>query len=190
MRRIMMFQRLSADGSFAAADGRMEWVVPEPELDRDSASNTNSFDAVLFGRRTYDIFASFWPNVQGDAPGFSPEMRAFAAVLNAAQKLVFSRHQPTLPWRGSQLLGAFDAEQVAALKRRPGKDILVFGSGAIAALLAQHGLIDEYQLVLSPLLLGGGRPLFAGLPASVPLRLLQAKSYPAGNVMLRYAPAG
>lgn len=193
-----MFNRVSADGSFASADGRLDWVVPEPELDRAAAGSTGGFDTILFGRRTYDLFASFWPQVLSDAPdapnphapGRSPEMLAVAVMLDESRKLVFSRGRPQLAWSNTHLLGAFDAGAVAAMKQQAGKDIIVFGSGAIVLLLTQHGLIDEYQLVVSPLLLGGGRRLFGGLTAMVPLQLLEAKSYPSGNVMLRYAPRG
>jgi dihydrofolate reductase len=111
-----------------------------------------------------------------------------AVWINDATKLVFSRTRNTVTWAHSRLLGEFDPAEVAGLKRQKGKDILIFGSGTIVSLLAQHGLIDEYHFVVSPLFLAGGRPLIGDLPQNVPLRLLEAKAYPSGNVSLRYAP--
>jgi dihydrofolate reductase len=102
--------------------------------------------------------------------------------LNDATKVVFSRLRDGVTWRNSRLLRELDTEQIAAMKAEPGSGMLVFGSGSIVAQLTEHGLIDEYQLVVNPTLLGGGRPLSADLSRSVPLQLLEAKAYPTGNI--------
>jgi dihydrofolate reductase len=193
-RRIVMFNRVAADGYFAAPDGGLDWVVPEAELDRAAAETLDEADTILFGRRTYEMFESFWPHVLDEdphAPGrHAPEMRAMAEWINGAHKLVFSRTRTEVPWPNSRLLPAFDADEIRALKGQPGKEIMIFGSGSIVSLLAEHGLIDEYRFVVSPTLLGGGRPVVSGMPGRVRLELLEARAYPSGNVMLRYAPAG
>lgn len=94
MRKLMMFNRVSADGYFAAPDGNLNWVVPDAALDKEGASGTQSTDTILFGRRTYDMFEQFWPNVRDDAPAapdphtpgrFTPEMRVFAEMINEAK---------------------------------------------------------------------------------------------------------
>lgn len=193
MRRIMMFNHVAADGSFATGDGRLDWVVPEPAIDQSAVDGMPGGDTILFGRRTYDMFESYWPHAL-DAATPAPHGRgtsanhAMAVWINDSAKLVFSRTRKDVTWKHSRLLGAFDPAKVEALKRDQGKDILIFGSGTIVTLLAQHGLIDEYHFVVSPLFLGGGRPLIGGLPRNVPLRLIEAKSYPSGNVSLRYEP--
>ena len=87
-----------------------------------------------------------------------------------------------------RLIRAFDPREVEAMKKQPGPDMLIFGSGSIASQLTEHGLIDEYRFVVGPVLLGRGRPLISGVPKSSRLDLLEAKTYPSGNVMLRYAP--
>jgi dihydrofolate reductase len=193
MRRIVAFDRVSADGYFAAEDGGLGWVVPEEELDRGAAENLGGADTILFGRRTYDMFASFWPHAVDENPhnagGHSPEMQAMARWINEAAKLVFSRTRQEVTWKNSRLLGEFDPREVEALKRQPGKDIMIFGSGSIVSRLTEHGLIDEYQLIVGPVLLGSGRPLVSGVPATTRLQLLEAKEYPSGNVRLRYARA-
>jgi dihydrofolate reductase len=191
MRRIVMFNRVSADGCFAAADGGLGWVVPEPELDRASAGSLGGAGTILFGRRTYEMFESFWPHaVDQDphAPGqHAPEMRAMAEWINDATKLVFSRTRTEVTWRNSQIFSELDPRAIEALKSQPGGDIMLFGSGSIVSQLTEHGLIDEYHLIVGPLFLGNGRPLLGDVANHVKLDLLEATAYPAGNVKLRYA---
>jgi dihydrofolate reductase len=101
--------------------------------------------------------------------------------------LVFSRTRRDVTWRNSRLLHEFDPREIEALKRQPGKDMMIFGSGSIVSQLTQHGLIDEYHFVVSPILLGSGRPLLSGVSKSSRLDLVEAKKYSSGNVVLRYA---
>ena len=199
MRRIVAFNRVSADGYFATADGNLGWVVPDQEIDKlGGEAVPGSDNMILFGRRTYDMFESFWPHVVGDSPTApdphapgrqSPELRAMGVWINEATKVVFSRTRKGVTWKNSRLLHEFDPRAVEALKREPGRDIMIFGSGSIASQLTEHGLIDEYQFIAGPLLLGCGRSLLSGVPKTVKLNLLEAKPYPSGNVMLRYARA-
>jgi dihydrofolate reductase len=198
MRRIVMFNRVTPDGLFAAADGSLDWVVPEEELDKAAAEGMPRTGTILFGRRTYELFEGYWPHVVDEDPTApdphdsrrrSSEIRAMATFINDATKLVFSRTLKDVTWRNSRLLHELDPGEIEALKREPGTDMIMFGSGSIVSQLTQHGLIDEYQFVVSPLLLGDGRPLFADLSKSAKLELLEAKAYPSGNVMLRYAGA-
>ena len=102
-------------------------------------------------------------------------------------KLVFSRSLKDVTWRNSRLLRELDPREIETMKGQPGKDMIVFGSGSIVSQLTQHGLIDEYQFVVCPILLGSGRPLLSDVSKSVRLDLLEAKAYPSGDVMLRYA---
>jgi len=198
MRRIVVFNRVSADGYFAAADGNLDWTVPEPEIDRAAGESASSVDTILFGRKTYEMFARFWPNVSVEAPTApdphaggrqSADVRNIASVLNRMTKLVFTNTLKTVTWENSQIAGVFDPAGVEAMKKTEGKDMIVFGSGTIVSELTKHGLVDEYQFVVSPLLLGNGRPMIAGLDDRAKLTLLEAKRYPSGNVMLRYSRA-
>lgn len=191
MRRIVMFNRVTADGYFAGPDDGLDWVIPEPELDRSATAGMPSADTLLLGRRTYEMFAAFWPHaLEKGAPhggGMSPEHRAMARWLNDATKLVFSRTLSRADWSGSRILCELEPRELAQMKNEPGKDIMVLGSGSIVSQLTEHGLIDEYQIVVSPTLIGSGRSLFRDLPARVKLELVEARAYPSGNVMLRYA---
>ncbi len=201
-RRIVTFNHVSADGYFSRPDGSLSWVVQDAELDRSVATTIEQSkrdegnDTLLFGRRTYEQFEAFWPHALGDSPTSpdphhagrsSPEMRAMAVMLNEATKLVFSRSRQKVTWKNSRLLHEIDPREIEALKAQPGKDIMIFGSGSVVSQLTQRGLIDEYQFVVGPLVLGSGRQLITGVPQSLKLDLLEARAYPSGNVKLRYA---
>jgi dihydrofolate reductase len=197
MRRIIVFNRVSADGYYAAADGNLDWAVPEPEIEKGAAASMDGTGAMLFGRKTYDMFESFWPTVGGDSPEApdphaagrrSRDLARMANWINAASKLVFSRTRKEVSWKNSRLLGDFAPEKVHALKKEPGKDIMVFGSGSIVSQLNRHRLVDEYQFVVSPLILGAGQSMIRESTERA-LSLLEAKTFPSGTVLLRYAPA-
>ena len=198
MRRIVAFNRVSADGYFTGPDGKLDWVVPEPALDQAAAESLGGADTILFGRRTYEMFEAFWPHALDDSPTSpdphaagrrSPEIRAMAVWINEASKVVFSRTRTEVRWRNSRLVPELDPREVEAMKKQPGKDIMIFGSGSIVSPLAAHGLVDEYHFVVGPLLLGSGRPLVSGVAKSQRLDLLEARPFPSGNVRLRYARA-
>jgi dihydrofolate reductase len=198
VRRIIMFNRVTADGYFAAPDGNLNWVVPDDTLDSAGVEAIPSVDTILFGRRTYEMFERFWPHALDDsstaadphaAGRRSPAMRAMAIWINEASKLVFSRTLKDVTWNNSRLLHELDPREIEAMKRQPGRNMIVFGSGSLVSQLTQHGLIDEYQFVVSPILLGSGRPLFSGGSKSSALDLIEVNKYQSGNVMLRYARA-
>jgi dihydrofolate reductase len=102
-------------------------------------------------------------------------------------KLVFSRTMPDVTWRNARLLRELDPREIETMKKQPGKDMIIFGSGSIVSQLTQHGLIDEYQFVVCPILLGSGQPLLRGVSKRLRLALSEAKPLPSGDVMLRYA---
>jgi len=195
MRKLMMFNRVSADGFFSAEDGGIDWATPDPDFEKGVAAGLDGADTILFGRRTYDMFESFWPHAIDDgpttrdphAPRRSPELRAMGIWINESQKYVFSKTRKEVTWKNSHLLRAFDPAEIEAMKRGPGKGILVFGSGSLVSQLSEHRLIDEYQFLVSPLLLGKGKSLFQ-MPKPRKLALLETKGTPSGNVLLRYAP--
>ena len=194
MRRIVAFNNVSADGYFSAADGNLDWVVPDNELAA-AAVGAPGRGTLIFGRRTYEIFESFWPRVVTDSPTApdphggppSPEIRAIGVFINEATKVVFSKTRKEVTWKNSRLVRELVPRDIEALKREAGPDIMIFGSGSVASQLTQHGLIDEYQFVVSPVLLGGGRSLLTNVPKITKVKLVEAKEYKTGNVMLRYA---
>jgi dihydrofolate reductase len=198
MRRIHMFQRVSANGFFAAPDGDLDWVIQEPALDADAAPQMTGDGAIMFGRKTYDGFKTFWPTQLGDSatakaphgPVRSSEaLKKMAVWIDRAEKLVFSRTLKDASWRGTKVLPGFDAKQVEAIKNGPGPSIMIFGSGSIVSLLTQHGLIDDYTFVLSPIVLGSGRLPIHDVQGKVALKLADVKQFEHGNVRLHYTKA-
>jgi len=201
MRRIISFNRVSADGYFSDAKGGLGWAVPEDELDKAAATSLGKTGAMIFGRRTYDNFESFWPNVakqarqEGTAPDphaagrASAHLSRIAVWIDEAEKIVFSRTRKDVPWNNSRVISEFDAHQVQELKQGSGADIMLFGSGTITSLLTEHRLVDEYQLIVNPVFLGDGKLLIHGVPQLTSLKLLDSRAYPSGNVMLRYGLA-
>ena len=195
-RRIVMFNWVTADGYFAGPDGNLDWVVPDEEQAKAAAESIPNFDTVLFGRRTYELFEGFWRHAVVDASGTVPdphhpgrrssEHGAIAIALNRMTKLVFSRTRKDVTWRNSRMLRELDPREIETMKRQPGRDMIVFGSGSIVSQLTQYGLIDEYQFVVCPILLGSGQPLLSGVSKRLRLDLLEAKPLPSGDVMLRY----
>jgi len=194
-RRIVMFNNVSADGCFSSATGGLDWVVQDGEVDKAAMESGGGYDTVLFGRRTYEMFERFWPHALDDSPTApnphaagqrSKEMKAMALFLNDVTKLVFSRSRKDVTWKNSRVLPGLDPGEIEALKRQPGKDMLMFGSGSIASQLTQAGLVDEYQFVVSPVLLGSGRTLLGEMPKPARVDLLEARKFASGKLLLRY----
>lgn len=198
MRKIVVFDRVTADGYFSGPEGNLDWVVPDAEIDKLGGDAVpGSGNMMLFGRRTYQMFESFWPHVLKDSPEApdphipgrqSAAMRGMAVWLHEATKIVFSKSLKDATWHNSRLLRDVDPAGIDALKNEPGgNEIMIFGSGQLVSKLTALGLIDEYHLIVSPLLLGGGKALVSGVTSRVPLDLLEVNRYDSGNVMLRYA---
>jgi dihydrofolate reductase len=193
MTRIIVFTSLTLDGVMQAPARPDEddrggfrhggWAAPyaDPVLAGLAGEGTATTGALLLGRRTYEDFYAVWPN-RTDNP--------FTEVLNNSLKYVASTTlREPLPWRNSTLLEGDAAQAVARLREQPGKDIVVLGSGALAQSLMRHGLVDEYTLLIHPLVLGSGRRLFAdgGPPAT--LRLVGTRTSTTGVVVATYQPA-
>ena len=194
MARITVFTSLTLDGVMQAP-GRPDedrrggfehggWSVPymDPMLMGMAAEGAPSTGAMLFGRRTYEDFHSFWPH-QADNP--------FTEILNSTPKYVASTTlEEPLPWSNSTLLKGDAAETVPQLKEQADKDLLVLGSGELARTLMRHGLVDEYTLLIHPLVLGSGRRLFPDDGARTNLHLVGTpRTSSTGVIVATYRPA-
>jgi dihydrofolate reductase len=191
-----MFNWVTADGYFAAADGNLDWVVPDPKQVESAADAIPRFDTILFGRKTYELFQGFWKDAVDEQltapdphhPGRrTREHGAIGLWLNESTKIVFSRTLTNPGWKNTRVLNRLDSREIDAMKRQAGKDLMVFGSGSIVSQLTQLGWIDEYQFLLCPVLLGSGRALLEGVSSSVKLDLVEAQRYDSGDLLLRYA---
>jgi dihydrofolate reductase len=130
------------------------------------------------GRVTYEQMAKHWPTATGD----------YAAFMNDLPKVVFSKKLPTAEWAGSRIARGDLAEEIAALKSEPGGEIMAHGGAAFVQALSRFGLIDEYRLVILPVALGNGLPLFKDLARPLRVDLVEARSFPDGTVIHVYQP--
>jgi dihydrofolate reductase len=186
MRRLGMFMHVTLDGYYADADGDMSWAhagSDDPELQAFVAANAASASELVFGRRTYEMMASYWPT-----PAAAAQNSAVAARMNAAPKIVFSRTLERADWQNTRLHRRDMVATMKALKTEPGPDLAILGSGDIVGQLAAAGLIDNYQIMVNPIALGAGRALFGGLNAPLSLRLTSTRTFASGKVLLCYAP--
>jgi len=170
---------------FVTLDGVIEdpaWTFPyrSEEQERYKFAELKAADALLLGRVTYEGFAAAWPQM-------AEQTGEYGAMMNGYPKYVASTTLDTVEWNASLLKGEI-AEEVAGLKRQAGRDILVFGSGRLVETLLRHDLVDEYRLLVFPLVLGRGRRLFPEGPV-ITLELVEAKSFNSGVVALTYRPA-
>ena len=185
MRKLQVFNTISADGFFTDDSGDMSWAHRhDEEWSAFSSGNAAGSGELLFGRVTYDMMAAFWPTAQ--AAQMLPQV---AAGMNAMRKHVVSRTLREPRWQNTTVLNGDLAAEVQVLKARPGPDIVILGSGSVVSQLTAAGLIDGYQLVLSPTILGKGRTLFQTLERRMSLRLTNTRSFKNGNVVLWYEPA-
>jgi dihydrofolate reductase len=185
MRRILVFDRVTPEGYFTGPDSNyQDLVVMDAELDKDMMSGTSSV-TYLFGRKTYELMAAYWPKAVDD-PKLPLAIHKMAKSLNDDAKIVFSKTLKDPTWGNTRILPRLDPDEIREMKKERGTDMLVLGSGSIVSQLTQHGLIDEYMLVVGPMLIGEGRPLFEGVTAKTSLDLKEVKGYKSGNVLLRY----
>lgn len=184
MRSLIAFDMLSADGCFAGADGDISWHNVDEAFNDFAVQLLDAADTLLFGRKTYELMAAYWPTPQ--AAGDDP---AVARRMNDLRKVVYTRSLQTLAWQHAELAGGDLTQTAKDLKNENGKDILLFGSGEIVAQLAAAGLIDEFRFMIAPVLVGDGRHLFAGLQQPFRLALARMQQFTSGNVLLCYRPA-
>lgn len=185
-RKIIVAEYMSLDGVIEdpvgmGDSGLGDWTGPfsrGPEGDKFKHDELFASGAVLLGRVTYDAFAAVWPGVEDEA--------GFADRMNGMPKFVASNTLETAGWNNTTILSGDAVERISALKREPGGDILIYGSTALVHALMPHGLVDEYNLMVYPTVLGRGQKLFADGHVMT-LRLLESKPLGGGIVLLRYA---
>jgi dihydrofolate reductase len=183
MRKLFSFMVVTVDGYYEGPNGEFDWPNVDDEFNEFAIRQLNDIDTLLFGRATYEGMASYWPTpaaVEGDP--------AVAGIMNAVPKVVFSSTLGKADWHNTTLVKTDAVEAVAKLRAQPGKDLALFGSPTLTVSLLEAGLVDELAVMYHPILLGGGKSLFRGLPGRVPLTLERVLVFKSGNVMVYYRP--
>jgi dihydrofolate reductase len=182
MRKLIYSMTVSLDGFIAAPDGGIDWGAPDEELHRFHNDQVRALGAHLCGRRLYETMV-YWETAE-ENPSLADYAREFARIWKPLPKVVFSTTLEEVEGN-STLLRDGVAEEVARLKEQPGKDLAVGGAG-LAATCVRLGLVDEYRLFVSPVVLGGGTPLLPQLDEPIALELVETRTFGSRVVYLRY----
>jgi dihydrofolate reductase len=183
MRNLTSFMVMTLDGFTEGPNGEFDWPNVDDEFNEFAISQLDDIDTLVFGRRTYEGMASYWPT-----PAALAGDPIVAERMNSIPKIVFSKTLPEATWANSTLIRDDAAQGIARLKDEQGKMLAVFGSSTLTASLLEQGLVDEIRVMVNPILLGGGTSLFSGLRGRVPLRLARTTVFSSGNVLLTYEP--
>jgi dihydrofolate reductase len=190
MRKIVLTEWISLDGYTVGPDNDMSFVGESfnEEMGQYESNILTQSDTLLLGRLTYESFAGSWPYVP-DKPDVDEGEKAYAQQLNKMRKIVFSRTLGSADWNNSVLQRDIDAAAIKQWKQADGKDMLIYGSASIVQQLTNLALIDEYQLLVHPVILGGGKPLLKDIADKHRLKLVGAKPFTSGVVLLTYQRA-
>jgi dihydrofolate reductase len=182
MRKLKSFNLITLDGFFEGPNGEIHWHNVDDEFNDLAVENSKNADMFVFGRKTYRLMENYWPTetaLKNDP--------VVAGIMNAKKKIVFSRTLKKADWNNTTLLKDNVAEEILKLKKQKGKDIVIFGSADLSSTLIENNLIDEFEIMLNPIVLGKGNPLFNNIKSKMTLKLLSTKTYNNGNVLLTYS---
>lgn len=179
MRRVIVSNMMSLDGFFEGPNRELDWHVVEPEFFAYAEEMLNSADTILFGRRTFEMMRAYWPKAPSDP---------IANKMNGLAKIVFSKSLPAAEWSNSTIVRGEAAAEIARLKNGPGVDMVVLGSAALASSLLQAGQIDEYRVIVNPVILGQGQAMFQNISQRMSMKLTGVRWFASGVVVLSYQP--
>ena len=183
MRKLIIQQMVSVDGYFEGPNNELDWHVVDGEFNDFAIDALKKIDTLIFGRITYNLMANYWPS-----PAAVNDDPVVANFMNKISKIVFSKTLEKLEWENCRLVKTDPVEEVKRLKSQKGKEIAIFGSSHLALPLIENNLIDEYRIIVNPVILGRGISLFAGTSKSSKLKLVESRIFNSGNVLLIYTP--
>jgi dihydrofolate reductase len=187
MRKLVVFNSVSLDGYFVDANGNMNWAhnsAKDAEWDAFVNGNASGGGTLLFGRITYELMASYWPT-----PMAVKNDPVVAERMNNLPKVVFSRTMDKAAWNNTRLLKGDPTSEVRKMKQENGPGMAIMGSGSIVSQLAQARLVDEFQIVVVPVIIGQGRTMFEGIKEKLTVNLTKTRAFGNGNVLLCYEPS-
>ena len=192
MRKIVLSAWITLDGCVSGPDNKMDWLRGDAQMMEYEQSFVDAADTLLFGRKTFNDFSSYWPPLaHGAEPGANPlpmpveQQRQYARTIDPMRKIVVSASGKVESWRNVSVLSTMDPVHIASLKREPGKNIAMYGSLSVVRALADRGLIDEYELLVHPIFAGKGKPLFDA--SFDTLELKSAHPFQSGVVLMKYS---
>jgi dihydrofolate reductase len=185
MRKVIVSEMVTLDGFFAGPNGEIDWHIVDEEFNQYAIDLLNTVDTILFGRVTYQLFESYWPGAAKN-PSTSKSDLEIAHKINNMNKIVFSKTMDKVDWKNTRLVKEVIPEEIAKMKQQSGKNMVIYGSGSIVSTFAQLGLIDEYRLIVNPVVFGNGKTLFKGINDKLNLKFLRTKAFRSGNVLLYY----
>ena len=196
MRKLTLMMSTTLDAKVAGSAGSLDWFLVDEGIEEARLDVLRSIDAMIFGRVSYELLADFWPTAGAaavdDGPGgFTSPQRAdeFAHLLNTIPKIVVSHAPPELRWGPARSMSGDDVVgAVRALKAEEGRDLVLFAGAELATTAIDADLVDEYRLMVHPIVLGKGLPLFDRIQAERTLELLDSTRFASGVVELRYRP--
>ncbi len=186
MQKLIVFNQVSLDGYITDAHGDMSWAHKaknDAEWNAFVSGNASGGGTLVFGRITYQLMAGYWPTPQA-----AKNDPAIAQHMNNLQKIVFSRTLEKVTWNNTRLFKGDLAGEIRKLKNEPGNGLVILGSGTLVSQLAQENLIDEYQVIVNPIVLGKGKTMFESINNKLPLKLTKTRAFNNGNVLLCYEP--
>jgi dihydrofolate reductase len=181
MRSVILFNMVTIDGFVAGPNGEIDWHRTDDEFNQFAVEQLREVGGLLFGRVTYALMESYWPT-----PAAEEDDPMVAEEMNRLPKVVFSRSMQSAAWQNTRLVKENAAAEVSRLKEHPGRDLFIFGSANLAASLIQSNLIDEFRLMLNPVVLGRGQPLFKDIQQPIDLKLVKNRTFQNGNILLYY----
>ncbi|QVQ51546.1 dihydrofolate reductase family protein [Spiractinospora alimapuensis] len=183
LRTLYSYVVTSLDGYYTGPNGEFDWANVDAEYFQFANQSDAYIDTLLFGRVGYEFMASYWPT----ATEADPEVTTF---MNSVEKVVVSSTLDKAEWNNTTIDRGQDlTATITELKRRPGREIALFGSVTLTASLLELGLVDELRILVSPIILGEGRSLYSTVSRRIPLELWRTTSFRSGNVLLTYRPA-
>ena len=189
MRKVILSNSVTLDGFFEGPNKELDWHIVDEEVKEYAKDLLNNVDTLLFGRVTYQLMADYWPAAATN-PSTPKSDLEIADKMNNLPKIVFSKTLQEVKWNNSSLVKENIVEEISKMKQQSGKDMVIFGSGSIVSTFMQHGLIDEYRIIVNPVVLGNGNPLFKGINGKQNLTLLRTRVFSSGVVILYYQPKG
>ncbi len=181
MVKLIVFNMISLDGFFEGPNHELDWHVTDEEFDLFAIEQLRLVGTILFGRKTYEMMADFWPSDFA-----KKEDPIVAELMNSLPKIVFSRTLKSADWENTKLVKENIIDEIRKLKETAEMDLILLGSADLMNFLIKENLIDEFRLMVNPIVLGRGRPLFVDPELTLKFDLLNTKPFKSGNVLLNY----